>query len=111
MASKRMCFVVFVLAAFLVLTPGKMFAQMAGTGSMLGQFIDPSGAAGAGQTATLTDISTSSVRTSVSNEAGRYFFANVLPGTYDITITKTGFRQAKLSKQAVNVGSEMTLNV
>src|SRR5215467_3039498 len=81
MASKRMCFVVFVLAAFLVLTPGKMFAQMAGTGSIAGTVTDPSGAAVAGATATLTDISTSSVRTSVSNEAGRYFFANVLPGT------------------------------
>jgi len=85
--------------------------QMAGTGSVVGTVTDPSGAAVAGATVTLTDVATSSARTSVTNESGRYFIANVLPGTYDITISKTGFRQSKLSKQAVNVGAELTLNV
>lgn len=37
--------------------------------------------------------------------------ANVLPGTYDVAITKTGFRAAKLNKQVVSVGTDLNLNV
>ena len=95
--------VVFVLAAILVaLSPSKMLAQMAGSGSVGGTVTDPSGAAVAGATVTLTDTSTNAPRTSTTNEAGRYFVANVLPGTYDVTIARTGFRQAKLTKQVVS---------
>jgi hypothetical protein len=112
MTSKRASLVVFALVvASIALNPVNMHAQMAGSGSVSGTVTDPSGAAVAGATVTLTDTSTNAVRTTTTNESGRYFAANVLPGTYDVTITKTGFRQAKLSKQVVAVDSNLTLNV
>jgi len=86
-------------------------AQMAGSGGVGGTVADQSNAVIVGATVTLRDISTGAVRTSATNESGRYYIANVLPGTYDITVTKTGFREAKLNKQVVNVGSDLTLNV
>lgn len=90
---------------------GHAFGQMAGSGSVGGTVADPANAAVAGATVTLTDTSTGAARTSVTNESGRFFLANVLPGTYDVTITKTGFRVAKLNKQVVSVGTDLTLNV
>ena len=86
-------------------------AQMAGSGSVGGTVTDQSNAVVVGATVTLRDVSTGAVRTSATNDSGRYYIANVLPGTYDMTVTKTGFRETKLSKQAVNVGSDLTLNV
>ena len=112
MGCKWTRLVEFILVAMLIaLSPSKMLAQLAGSGSVGGTVADPSGAAVAGATVALTDTSTNAVRTATTNESGRYFVANVLPGTYDVTITKTGFRQAKLTKQVVSVGTDLTLNV
>ncbi|HXY25953.1 MAG TPA: TonB-dependent receptor [Candidatus Acidoferrum sp.] len=112
MKCKRAGLVVFALVvALVVLSPVNMLAQMSGSGSVSGTVVDPSSAAIAGATVTLKDVATGALRTSITNETGRFFMANVLPGTYDVTITKTGFSQAKLSKQVVSVGSDLTLNV
>jgi len=108
----RVGLVVFVVVAVIVaLTPAKMLAQTAGTGVVVGTVSDPSGAAIAGAEVSLTDTSTSSVRKVTTNESGRYHFPNVTPGTYDLTINKTGFRQVKFSKQEVVVGESRTLDV
>jgi len=85
--------------------------QMAGTGTVSGTVTDPSGAAVIGATVTLTDTATNSARTAVTNDAGRYLFSNVQPGTYDVTINQSGFRQARIVRQVVNVGSEVTANI
>lgn len=100
--------VAFLMSLFLA---GHTFAQMAGSGSVSGTVSDPTNAAVAGATVTLTDTSTGATRTSTTNESGRYFMANVLPGAYDVAITKAGFRAAKLTKQVVSVGTDLTLNV
>src|SRR5690242_21440776 len=47
----------------------------------------------------LTDPSTNSVQTTITNEAGRYVFVNVPSGTYDIAITKEGFTVYKRSEE------------
>ena len=46
-----------------------------------------------------------------TNEAGRYIFVNVQPGSYTITVTKPGFAVTELSDQKVAVGASLTLNV
>src|SRR5215470_11181173 len=86
-------------------------AQMAGTGQVVGTVTDPSGAAIAGATATLRDITTGSERVSTTNEGGRYNFPNVEPGKYTLTISKEGFRATKFSEQQVVVGETRTLDV
>jgi hypothetical protein len=85
--------------------------QMAGTGSVAGTVTDPSGAVVVGAQVTLTDASTNAQRTATSNEAGRYLFPNVPPGTYSMTTTREGFRVAKVSSLTVNLGTTLTVDV
>jgi hypothetical protein len=85
--------------------------QMAGTGSVAGTVTDPSGAIVVGAQVALTDASTNAQRTATSNEAGRYIFPNLPPGTYSMTTTREGFRVAKISSMTVNVGTTLTVDV
>lgn len=85
--------------------------QMADAGSVAGTVTDPSGAAVAGAAVTLTDTSTNAQRTTTTNDAGRYVFPNVPPGTYNMAATKTGFTMAQLSKLVVTVGTTLTVNI
>jgi len=84
--------------------------QAASTGTVAGTVTDPTGAAVAGAAVSIIDPSTNDSRKTTTNEAGRYIFANVAPGTYHVTINKTGFRVTKFTGQVVNVGSALTLN-
>jgi Carboxypeptidase regulatory-like domain len=110
MLSKRVVLVVVGLGCLFALTPSALFSQAASTGTIAGTVTDPSGGAVVGATVTLTDPATSDTRTTTTNDAGRFIFANVIPGTYNATINKSGFRVAKFTGQVVNVGSALTLN-
>src|SRR5215467_3832799 len=111
MTGKRISLVVFVLVvALAALNSSEVLAQTGGTGVVVGTVTDQTGAAIAGATVTLIDTATSAVRTAITNESGRYDFPNVQPGKYNITISKTGFRQAKFSNQEVVVGEQRTLD-
>jgi hypothetical protein len=63
-----------------------------------------------GATVTLTDKSTNSARTTVSNDAGRYIFTNVPPGSYQVSANQSGFRLAKLDDLTVTVGVSLTVD-
>ena len=111
MSSKRVALLLAALFCLFAVTPSSLFGQAASTGTVAGTVTDPSGGAVVGAAVTLTDTSTSIARTENTNDAGRYFFANVVPGTYNVSVNKTGFRVSKLTGQVVNVGSTLTLNV
>ncbi len=110
MLSKRVILLAVTLSCLFALTPSALFAQAASTGTVAGTVTDPSGAGVAGAAVTLVDPSTNDSRKTTTNETGRYLFANVPPGTYNMTINKTGFRVAKFTGQIVTVGSAITLN-
>src|SRR6266404_1826764 len=84
-----------------VLTATAIFAQSAASGTIAGQVTDPQGAVLVGADLKLIDLATSNVRTTVTNDTGRYNFINVPSGTYDLTVTKSGFTMAKMSAQRV----------
>jgi hypothetical protein len=73
--------------------------------------MDSSGGAVVDATVTVTDITTGTERTATANETGRYVLANLPPGTYNLTVSKTGFRVSKLADQKVSVGATLTLNI
>ena len=81
------------------------------TGTISGQVTDPQSAAIAGAEVRLVDRATASTRTAVTNDVGRYTFTAVPPGTYDLTISKTGFAASRLTAQTVDIGESLTLNV
>lgn len=97
------------LLCLFALSPTSLHAQSGGT--VNGFVTDPSGAAVADATVTLTDNATRAAQSTKSNQSGRFAFFEVAPGTYDLTITKTGFRVLKLASQKVTVGTELTLNL
>src|SRR6266542_3447165 len=94
----------------LTFTASPAFAQ-GETGSVTGVVTDPQGATVAGADVTLTDLATKSPRTTTTNESGRYHFASVAVGLYDITISKSGFKVHKAAAQKVSLGSQLTLDV
>src|SRR6516164_5717149 len=94
-------FAIFLVAV--ALCPALSYSQAANAGTVAGIVTDSSGAIIVGATMTLTDKSTNTPRTEVSNDAGRYVFPNVPPGTYSITANKSGFRVAKVNEIKVSV--------
>ncbi len=111
MSSKRVALLLAALFCLCALAPSALFAQSVSTGTVAGTVTDPSGGAIVGATVTLTDTATSISRTDVTNENGRYFFASVVPSKYTVSVSKTGFRVAKLVDQVVNIGASLTLNL
>ena len=86
-------------------------AQFGSTGAVSGQVKDQSGAVVQNASVQLIDTSTKIPRTIKTNDEGRYSFNNVPPGTYDLTVAKQGFAQARLRDQQVDVGQALTLDV
>ncbi len=87
------------------------WAQAVSTGAVSGQITDPQKAVVPGAEVKLLDVSTNSSRITISNEAGRYIFVNVPPGTYDLSVSIPGFSTAKVLKQKVTVGQDLTIDV
>ncbi|HVS80961.1 MAG TPA: carboxypeptidase-like regulatory domain-containing protein, partial [Pyrinomonadaceae bacterium] len=98
------------IGVFLLANATPAFAQ-GETGSVTGVVTDPQGATVAGAEVTLTDIATHSPRTTTTNESGRYHFASIAVGLYDIMMSKSGFKVHKATAQKVSVGSQLTVDV
>ena len=109
-STPRVIWVAVTLAVLLFLGPSLLQAQSTNSGTVEGVVTDPSAAAVVGANVTLTDSGTGSSRSATTNDSGRYFFANVVPGKYTVTINKSGFRLLKFTDQVVNVGTNVTLN-
>src|SRR5207244_5877137 len=80
-------------------------------GTVSGSVLSQAGAAVVGAAVAFVDNATGTERTAVTNDTGRYLFANIVPGIYNVTISKSGFRATKFTKQEVTVGTVLTLNV
>jgi hypothetical protein len=72
---------------------------------------DAQSAAIKGASVIIVEGATRTVRSTKTNETGRYDFPNVEPGTYDLTVDSPGFSTARLSSQKVDVCMALTLNV
>jgi len=102
----------FVCAGILVgLSFSPARAQTASSGSITGLVADPQGGSVPGADVTLTDTSTNSKQSTTTNDSGRYNFPVVHPGLYDITVSKSGFKIAKMTQQKVSIGLVLTVNI
>lgn len=97
------------LAALLCLSLADNASAQVLYGSIVGTVNDPSGAAVPGATVTATNKATGIERQTNTNDAGGYTFAAVTPGSYEIKITKQGFRTG--ADQGVEVTSNNTTRV
>ena len=104
-------FLAVVCASLLLAVSSVPAWAQAATGTLAGVVSDPSGAAVVNAQVKLTDPTTNSSLDTKTNEVGRYTFANVSPGTYDLTVVASGFTQSRIAAQKVDVGESLTLNV
>ena len=87
-----------------------VWAQSTNTGTIAGTVTDASNAVVNGAAVTLTDAATKTSRSATTNDAGRYIFVDVVPGTYDLNVSKAGFSISK-AQVNVNVGEATTANM
>ena len=99
------------VALLLTLNATPTAAQSASSGSISGLVTDERNAAVPGAEVTLLDTATNSSQTTVTNENGRFNFAVIPSGTYDITFSKSGFKVHKAPGQKVSIGIVLTVNV
>jgi len=72
-------------------------------GTILGTVTDPSGAAVPNAEVTILQLSTGTVRTFTTNDAGQYVAAGLPAGKYDVKITAPGFKSEEQHGVVLNV--------
>ena len=92
------------IAALLILAANPIQAQVL-YGSVVGTVEDPTGAVVPGAAVTLINTSTAATRESNADEQGRYTFVSLLPGTYNMAITASGFRSLTRTGITVNINN------
>lgn len=75
-----------------VLFSAHIYAQMTVTGAISGTVLDQSGQSVSGAAVTLTSEHTGDLRTTTTNELGRFAFTAVQPDTYSLKIEQGGFK-------------------
>jgi hypothetical protein len=80
-------------------------------GSIIGHITDAQGGVAPGVTLTATNTGTGLKVETVSDTDGAYTFRNLLPGTYDLTATLTGFREHRQTGIPVTAGNPVRINV
>src|SRR5258706_13704160 len=98
------------LAVLLAFSATSGWAQSTASGTLSGQVTDQQGAVIVGADVKIIDVQTNTIRSTATNEVGRYTFINVPPGLYDVTVSKEGFSQAKVAAQKVDVGLSLAVN-
>ena len=100
-------FLIFVLTFSLL--PVNVLGQTATTARISGRVTDAQGAVIVGATVELTDTATGAKRTATTNEDGSFIFPSLVPGAYDISVTKSGFKLKTVS--AINAQVSKALDV
>jgi Carboxypeptidase regulatory-like domain len=84
-------------------------AQAVGA-TLSGTVSDPSGAIITGAQIAIRNKGTDVTRTLTSDSSGFYSAPNLLPGTYEVTVTATGFSTSVQSNITLSVGAQQLLN-
>ena len=82
----------FALSVLILLMPATCFAQ-ASLASLTGVVSDPNGGVIPNASVKLTNVSTLEERQATTGSEGRYTFSQLLPGSYQLSVSASGFRQ------------------
>jgi hypothetical protein len=96
--------------AFVFLTAAALVAQTF-RGTILGTVTDSTGAAVSGAKVIIRNANTGLERTTLTSGDGTYSVPELPVGTYNITVTQTGFQTSVTSTVAVDVGGERRVDV
>ena len=101
MVSRPFSWVTLLFLAFLLTGP----LLLAQDSSLTGIVTDAQGGVVPGVEVTVTNQATGTTRTVISDDVGRYTFAQLSPGTYEIRAELTGFQTTVVSDVALRVNS------
>lgn len=96
---------------FLFLLACRPLAAQTGNGGIAGTILDSSGAIVAGAQVTATGADTHTVYTMTSTSTGAYRFSNLVLGTYNITVTASGFKTAQALGVVVQIDTTASLDI
>ena len=99
----------YLLGALLTVSTGHLVAQSA-SATVNGTITDPQGEVITVATVTLTNQDTGITRHTTTNAAGYFVFLDITPGSYNLTISKTGFRTNQLAGLSLLVNQTLTEN-
>ena len=98
------------IACALFALAGSSVAQNA-AGTLSGVVTDSSGSAIPNATVTVENTATNVKQTIPTNAEGRFYQRYVLPGTYSVTVEKTGFQKSITTDIVVNVEQTVGLTI
>ena len=87
----------------------QIHAQVAG-GTLSGTVTDPSGSVVAQATVEIKSTATGIVRSVTTDAAGLYAVPNLLPGSYDVSASASGFSKVLQTGITISVGAQQELN-
>src|ERR1700682_2373379 len=99
---------VFLFLAFLAALPAR--AQLAGA-NLSGVVMDTSGRSVPNATVSIKNVATGVTREVQTNSDGLYSAPNLLPGSYDVTISAKGFQNVVQHAVTLTVGAQQSLNI
>ena len=92
------------------LAPAPVSAQL-GTGDLRGRVIDPQGALLPGATVVATNEASGQYRETVSSIDGTFSMIALMPGTYELTATLSGFKKYQRGNVRVEVGKAVSIDI
>ena len=101
--------VIFLAIVWLVL-PNGTFAQGETTSAIVGEVSDASGSDIAGASVTIVNVATGLKRGATTDEAGRFNFAQLIPGTYVVRVEAEGFEPQKNEAVPAGLGQKQTVH-
>ena len=101
---------IFIILIGCILTSIPAKAQVTGA-TLSGSIMDPSGSVIAGAEVAIKNLGTGIVRTVTTDTAGLYSAPNLIPGSYEISVSAPGFSKSVQSNLTLSVGQEQALNI
>jgi Carboxypeptidase regulatory-like domain len=99
------------LALAILVLPSYSWSQGETTAAIVGQVTDATDAALPGATVTVTNRDTGLKRTSRTDDAGRFDFPQLLPGTYSVGATAPGFAPRQIENVFAGLGQRQTADL
>ncbi len=101
---------IFAIALAIAFCFSSLGMGQATNGSFLGTVHDPTGAVVPGATVTVTDVSKGTKSTTTTDAVGAYSFPTLIPGTYSISVTMTGFKRSFHPSVPLDIDQKATMD-